>query len=98
VRDVANNVVLCIEHWDGRYTLVVHHLQSRGKRLVAATHCQSSCSNLAYEYLLDGQNLLLSNAQILEKLWVQLVYRREAGPVLPEERDQFQLCQHANDI
>ena len=98
MRDVANDVVLRIKHGDGRYTLIVHHFQSCGKRLVAAIYCQSSCSILAYDHLLDGQNLLLSNAQILEKLWVQLVYHREASPVLPEKRDQPQLCQHTNNI
>jgi hypothetical protein len=98
VRDVANDVVLGIKHRDGRHTLVMHHFQSCGKRLVAAIYCQSSCSTLTYEYLLDGQDLLLSNAQILEKLWVQLIYRRKARPVLPEERDQPQLCQYTNDI
>ena len=71
MRDIADDVVLRIKHWDGRYTLVVHRFQSCGKRLVAAIYYQSSsCYTLAYEYLLDGQNLLLSNAQILEKLWV----------------------------
>lgn len=39
------------------------------------------------QYSLDGQNLLLPYIQVLEKLWVQLVYDREAGPIFPKERD-----------
>lgn len=41
VRDVADNVILRIEHWDRRYPLVVHQFQSCGQGLVAAVLCQS---------------------------------------------------------
>ena len=55
--------------------------------------CKINCS-----YSLDGQNLLLPNIQILEKLWVQLVHEREACPVLPEELNQPQLGQYTDYI
>ena len=59
---------------------------------------QSRACEINCWYSLDGQNLLLADIQILEKLWVQLVHEGEACPVLPEELNQPQLSQYTNNI
>lgn len=59
---------------------------------------QSRACKTNYSHSLDGQNLLLPDIQILEKLWVQLVDEWEACPVLPEELNQPQLGQYTDNI
>lgn len=100
VGDVADDVVLCIQDWERGHSFVVHQLESRGQRLVAAVGLSALCVelNIHHPHSLDSQNLLLPDVQILEELRIQLVHGREARPVLPEELDQPQLRQHTHHI
>lgn len=48
--------------------------------------------------LLDRNDLLGAEVELSQGRWVEVVNRREAASILPEESRQPQLCQNTNDV